>query len=1687
MDKELELIVQKMMDAGESEESIASVIREYKVPEEPKGVQTEQSGGSSSASGRNGSSSSEFEKESAEPIINSNSGIRKPVWEQLQERGTGTMIEPEVFNADPKGILSSLPEKKLIQLKNKANNELVDQYKRLGSTSYNISDSQITQRALENYLNEKARDRDKELYENMDGWSNAWKQLKASSVRTVADNLKVPTWVNQHIFTIFGDDSDKTYANTLDTKSRENYTNIKTLINSAKTIQHSPMLGITQAVSAFMGLATQDKQREYMSLANKLQQDVVQFETNINEDLFNGDFGMMATRALTEGVASIPSMTQMMIPYIGMPSLFASASASKNYELQEEGYDLNATTLLNSDINGGAEVIFEMFTKKLAGKMFKSLKGATPEARKTFMGSLYENFVKNPVKEGLSESATEYVQTLSDALVQGDEEAWNGVWGRMADAYLVGKGVAISMGTTTQVSDQVHNIHDDIKVNQIIKSENNNYKTITDAFQLKTDKSKYNVDQLKLANVRNSINILAKDLDGKVKAGEITKDQSLAIEHEFAKTQFHLKKTQGLKLNDDQRVEATNLVKRKENLIEQYKVTDPVLGEPIKLKIEAIDEKLRNIKSFKNEIKETTSTENVKDSSGNEKGVEDVKEQTPVQETKETVKETASDPIVDEAVKEEKNKVDEPNKEITEESEAIDSTTDTKGTKQEGADTSTDGDVQETSIIYEHPVTQQKAKNKEELSKLIIKETEKVKDLVEQRKNKINWDKSKEKRLKNSEYILNEMKKIQEIKPESTIKEKSKQIADNVRKLKINSSVKEAMPKLNSRPTAPFEIAWDGAVETVAKTIEAGGKVAQAIQDGIKHLQSTEWYKELSKEGKVKAEESFTNNFKELNDSEPKTNLDKKTQGIVSSKKPSEFKIRKLLSGVPVLSYLDNVWYKNVTSKVDKASSAFVKKALDSNNKTVRIIGQVATNWFNGLPRTVEELAESRKLTGRQEEAFIVGEKLTKNLQQLINFDPDAATNVHKVLDPEIYNEENSVPLTYESLNTEEKLLHDELKKINAKTHQLNYDNGFIDEKTYNKFKDKYIARAYESFEQLDNIDERGEFINTKIFGKIYKERQAITQWHIDNKVTDPIYLTVNRAIRTQRNIAVKLYADYLSPTAKDSPKEGYVEMKGKQYGSLDGKYVPIHIAEDFKGYSFSNEYMDAVYDAVKGYDRLKARQFLKKFHTVYSPIVQIGNFMSNHAFAFVSGINFVELWGNLPEARKSIKNKDADYQLLVANGIIGSNILTPDLVSLTHSAQSKLKLKKSEKSIGKFIKDADNYAQKLYASSDDIMKLAAYKSIRKAGYNKTEAIERVFDGFQNYATVGKVWDFAAKTPIVGNAYIKFQADLMRIMKNAVVKRPLSTASFLSAIKLMTVIASIMSGEDDKELTLEETIDTFLKSGDEKATRENRAFIPKINVGFTKIPLVMKVGDKEVNLARYMSPFYEYDIPNKSWIESASRFAPFQFQTTDKKEMGQTGIAPEAPDVLLGGLTQAFLQNRDFRNKSISDPYATRYKESGLTTSDKIANKLNYVARSVVPLYSTVQDTYLSEQYGEDFYGRSKTKGDLFLSKFIKVQTYGRPELEKSLIGEVKNIDYEDKIISNKIKSLEAKLTRDSRVLSERVEEGKLSPERASRKLENITSQYEKRYNKYLTELVKIQEKMNTLVDKVDKMRVEIK
>ncbi len=91
---------------------------------------------------------------------------------------------------------------------------------------------------------------------------------------------------------------------------------------------------------------------------------------------------------------------------------------------------------------------------------------------------------------------------------------------------------------------------------------------------------------------------------------------------------------------------------------------------------------------------------------------------------------------------------------------------------------------------------------------------------------------------------------------ELNIKEKSKALADSLRKAKFVQSMAD-LNKLQSDPTGLLKVAWDGSIEAAAKIIEASGSIANAINKAISTLKKSEWYKSLSESSRKTAEKQL--------------------------------------------------------------------------------------------------------------------------------------------------------------------------------------------------------------------------------------------------------------------------------------------------------------------------------------------------------------------------------------------------------------------------------------------------------------------------------------------------------------------------------------------------------------------------------------------------------------------------------------------------------------------------------------------------------------------------------------------------------------------------------------------------------------------------------------------------------------
>jgi len=803
----------------------------------------------------------------------------------------------------------------------------------------------------------------------------------------------------------------------------------------------------------------------------------------------------------------------------------------------------------------------------------------------------------------------------------------------------------------------------------------------------------------------------------------------------------------------------------------------------------------------------------------------------------------------------------------------------------------------------------------------------------------------------------------------------------------------------------------------------------------------------------------------------------------------SKFNWRKMLSGVPVLTYIDEITFSKAAKAIEDKLAYYGNKAflgqftiqpdgtvgrtrtqrnaialknfgIELVNSTVVGVANASNSLYKGSLRTDSEIASSRKVEGYQKRTLMDAKVLTKNLGDMINNDPDSAKRVHQALDPDIYDE----TVKYEDLNEGEKALFDTLRSINQATHELNYKNGFISKETFDKYDGKYIGRGYEVHEDGLTETEREVMVNTRFFGNIYKQRQEINQWIMDNTLNDPIYLTMNRMVRSQRNVIVKDYADFIATKygVKEKPDRGvFTQLTGKSYGKLDGMWIPSNVAEDFKGYFFNNSFLDGAYQALNIYNQSLYKQFMKRFHTVYSPLVQVGNFVSNLAFATAAGVNIMQLGMNIGPAFKDLKNKTGDFEAVMQEGIIGSNVLEKDL-QLSKEAKNQLSSGGQSK-----ILQLDAFARRAYSASDNAMKLAAYKSLKQAGYNHEESVQRVYEGFQNYASVGKIWDIFSKFPVWGSDYIKFQGDLNRIVKNAVTKRPLTTATFLYGLNLIAMVASKLSGEEEEE----------------RAIREGRTFIPKIQTFLGDSPLIFRVGDSEVNLARYISPYYKYDIGAEHWTEAVASYSPVNLSYNE--ETDSMRIVPS--DVALGSIWAAFVDNKDFRNKIITDPDYSIYTGSTASTSQKLTNRVMYVLRSQVPLFSFGNDLVLSQAFGEDYYGRTTDPAKVLLSRIVKIQTWDDSTTAKQVVKNLKGISYEVKGLKTQRSSISNNYDKEVRELNKKLEAGEINEAKFNNSVESASDGFEKRSAALAEKEAKVQQEFNELQENVKSLGVDFK
>lgn len=709
----------------------------------------------------------------------------------------------------------------------------------------------------------------------------------------------------------------------------------------------------------------------------------------------------------------------------------------------------------------------------------------------------------------------------------------------------------------------------------------------------------------------------------------------------------------------------------------------------------------------------------------------------------------------------------------------------------------------------------------------------------------------------------------------------------------------------------------------------------------------------------------------------------------------------------------DRIWREKVSrpllAKVDEGINALQT----AKNRPAQGLGRFFTGFSREAGVTPGLQTAKMQLRGSVE----YGKLQRETIADLAKTQSDESlTRIWATLDPE-HAAQSGVRVDDITLTPAEDTLRAKLKTIIDNTTAENLRRGLITpEQAAN---DSYLKRAYTIYDGNEEVSKFEGGFRQELLGQ-FKGRKQVSDEMLQEAIKDPTYLVGKKTAESNAIWAMQDYGNYLSQNNMVSSVErsGFTQLPDSPvFGEAAGKWVPRNIAEDFTGFQYNHAMTSAFNDLVTGYDRLGIRQAKKQLLTIFNPAVRLGNQVTNRGiFSQLAGINPVQFNNAMELAKKEIAGNGQLYREAVANGLTGIDISQADFYAKRIAASAGDK----DKNVAK---KAVGWLQSTYSGADDQARVAAYMVQRQRGYSQEEAARLVQRGFQDYKSVGFFYDLAAKTPIFGNAFVRFAADSVRIAKNAAVDHPLRSLGTIAAWSTFVNGMSVLSGESeagdpsDSNLTKAKNLVLGTNKSDAQKEREDRFGTPKIP--FTDVSVAVQTPWGEVNAARFM-PWYQLNDIQGTAVE---KFLPFQKSPVRRKDDG-TGweLNPQGANDPLAGQVVQIAMDEDFRGNSIRDPNMKanereKFERDPLSQDEKNKNILRFLFNNNAPVGREIDQTAAaygaaSEDRvnngetplplgdkafditgGKDLYGKDRTVGQALLRDFgVKVEQQGEEQ-----------------------------------------------------------------------------------------------
>ena len=212
--------------------------------------------------------------------------------------------------------------------------------------------------------------------------------------------------------------------------------------------------------------------------------------------------------------------------------------------------------------------------------------------------------------EGIEESATQITQNM----ISG-KPAFEGA----ADAFILGGGSGVMFtapislkNAKDRIKNKIVEVDDRKKINTILSdvSPSDRELRIDELFNVPKD-SPISEEQLSIASLEKSRDLLVKDLARSVKKGEITSEDAKQSLYVFDKTKQVTGQLRGVDVDEKSKVKIANLLKERESLSEKINGKDEALSVLEKQRISDINEEIKQtiLKSKEDAIQEQTADE----------------------------------------------------------------------------------------------------------------------------------------------------------------------------------------------------------------------------------------------------------------------------------------------------------------------------------------------------------------------------------------------------------------------------------------------------------------------------------------------------------------------------------------------------------------------------------------------------------------------------------------------------------------------------------------------------------------------------------------------------------------------------------------------------------------------------------------------------------------------------------------------------------------------------------------------------------------------------------------------------------------------------------------------------------------------------------------------------------------------